>query len=280
LTAAAVLVKPMWALLILVAVALLIPYGVTRRGAWLVMTVVLVVGAGPLVLWEKRNIEQAGFHGISDISGKTVWRGLAARVRAELTGQNRFAVEDATLREDSAWPLSVEAAHEERWRRARDIFQAHPFLTVACFVVSAAEHMAHPSPDVLAPVKLNFRGDYWVLGGLWAAMVLLAGVGLLSARTEGSSEAGSIDRGWLMMFMAITFLLTLTSGMAFGAGSRYRASLETIIPILTGAGLVRVSGYARRLGASDNVPYHDRAREVAAPASDLGAASGDRGALR
>jgi hypothetical protein len=42
-----------------------------------------------------------------------------------------------------------------------------------------------------------------------------------------------------LTFLVICLLLTLSSGISFGAGSRLRAPLELIVPLLAAVGLVR-----------------------------------------
>jgi Dolichyl-phosphate-mannose-protein mannosyltransferase len=246
-TAAAILVRPIWPLLLLVGVAVVLMFGPLRKKTWLALAVVIVTGATPPALWTMRNAEVAGFHGLSDNAGKTVWRGLASRVKSELTGQDRFGLERATQLDDSVWPLSVEAADAERWRRAKALFHDHPVLTVSSFLRSAAEHMVHPSPDVLGPAKLNFHGDYWVLGLLWAGMVCMACAAFMPVRDDTREVGGPIERSWLVMMLAMCLFLTLASGVAFGAGSRYRAPLEVIIPLLTGTGILRLFRYRTRV---------------------------------
>jgi hypothetical protein len=244
LTGFNVLVKPIWPLVLLVAGALFLQYGPRRKGAWLVLTLMLASAATPLFLWEVRNIHQANFHGLSDAGGKAVWRGLAARVRAQVSGQDRFVLEKATLEEDSAWSLSVQEADTERLRRAKAVFKEHPLLTVYCFLRSVAEHTVHPSPDVLTPAKLNFKGDYWVLAGLWGGIMVLAFAGLISP-PEMKPEMGQIDRSWLITLLAICLALNFSGGIAFGQGSRYRTPLELIVPLLAGIGVIRLLYYRR-----------------------------------
>jgi hypothetical protein len=246
LTASAVLVRPIWPLVILIAGALFLRYGPARKGAWIVLTVMLITAATPLFLWKARNIQEANFQGLSDISGKTIWRGLASRVKAEVNGEDRFVLEGVAIREDTSWSLSVQEADQERWRRSIAIFREHPVLTVYSYGRSVAEHMVHPSPLlVLTPAKLNFYGDYWVLAILWAAFLTLACLGWWSA-SDIDRDYGTINRSWLMTILVICLLLTLASGMAFGAGSRYRAPLELVVPLLAGIGLVRLYQYWAR----------------------------------
>jgi len=189
-------------------------------------------------MWRVRNETEAGFRGISDISGKAAFLYLAPRVDAAAHGTNRYEAVLAASREDAQWELSVQQADDEHWRRATAIFREHPYLTAYSFVRSATEHAIHPSPDVLAPARLRFRGDFFVLGIIWAALLLLAALGCLCS-PDPSWDDGEINRRWLLTLLAICLFLTLLSGISFAAGSRLRAPLELIVPLLAAIGLVR-----------------------------------------
>ena len=238
LTSAAVLVRPIWPLVLLVALALFLRYGPRRKGVWLVLTVMVVCAVTPLYLWKIRNVHEAQFNGLSDISGRPAWHGLASRVKAQVDGTDHWPIYRAALLDESTWGLSIQEAHNERWRRARAVFREHPFLTIYCFALNAAENIVHPTPMLLKPAKLNFSGDFWLLGLVWGGLLILAGFGLCcTPNTEWDN--GVIDRGWLLVLLAICGLLTLSSGVCFGAGSRYRVPLELIVPLLAGVGLIR-----------------------------------------
>jgi hypothetical protein len=251
LTSFAVLVRPVWPLVVLIPGALLFCCGLRRKEVWLLVIVTLVCAATPIELWKWRNQKVAHFNGLSDIPGKTVWRYLAARVVAEATGQDRHFVAGAFTDEDRQWSLTVpvQQAENQRLQQAKAIFMQHPFLTVYSFVRSATEHAIHPSPDVLSWAKLNFHGDFFILGSIWLAMLVLAFFGLCS-HANSEWDHGDINRRWLSAVMGVCVLLTLMSGVSFAAGSRLRAPLELIIPFLAATGLLRV---IRPVRAS--VPY-------------------------
>jgi glycosyltransferase involved in cell wall biosynthesis/phospholipid N-methyltransferase len=239
LTAAAVFIRPIWPLVLIISGALFLQYGVRRRGAWLVLAVMVVSASTPLFMWKARNMQEAGFHGLSDISGKAAWRYHASRVKAQVDDADRWTIVRAAVLDEGKWDLSVQEADDERWRRAKAVFREHPVLTVYSFVRSAAEHMVHPSPDILASARLNFYGDYLVLALLWGGFLVLSYLGW-GCTPDCVWDNGSIDRGWLFTLLVICLLLTLASGMSFGGGSRLRAPLELIVPLLAAVGLVRV----------------------------------------
>jgi hypothetical protein len=112
-------------------------------------------------------------------------------------------------------------------------------LVVYTFALNASEAIIHPDPDILKRAGLNFSGDTWVLGGLWAALLIFAGLGLCCSSDEERDD-GLIQRKWLLAILGICLLLTLSSGITFGAGSRLRAPLELIVPLLAAIGLVRL----------------------------------------
>jgi glycosyltransferase involved in cell wall biosynthesis len=152
---------------------------------------------------------------------------------------DRWTIVRAALQEEGKYTLSVQEADDEHWRRAKVVFREHPLMTIYSFALSAGEHIVHPSPDVLTPARLNFYGDYWVLGLVWGGFLVLAYTGWRCS-PDCDWDNGSIDRGWLFTLLVICLLLTLASGISFGAGSRLRAPLELIVPLLAGVGLVRV----------------------------------------
>lgn len=247
LTGGAVLVRPIWPLVIFVAGALLFRYGFKRKGIWVLLIAMLVCASTPLSLWKERNRREGQLNSLSDIPGKTVWRYLASRVTAEANGQNRHKVSSSAYQEERNWGLlSRQEADNERWRRAMVIFREHPLLTVYSFTRSAVEHTIHPSPDILAYARLNFSGDFIVLAGLWTGLLILAFFGSLCERNPAWDD-GTIDRSWLLTILVICGLLTLSSGISFGAGSRLRAPLELIIPLLAGIGLSRAAHAFRHI---------------------------------
>ena len=238
LTGIAVLIRPISPLVIFVPLALAFSYGFKRRGSVTLLAVAIVCAVIPVEFWVHRNRTEAHFASLSDIPGKTAWRYLAARVNAEVTGQNRHLASMAAYQEDGKWALSAQEADQEHWKRANAVFRQHPFLTVYNFMRSAIEHAIHPSPDVLLPAKLSFRGDFFILAAIWAAMLALATLGSLCS-SDPAWDDGEINRKWLLTLLAICSLLTLLSGISFAAGSRLRAPLELVIPLLSAIGLVR-----------------------------------------
>jgi len=241
LTSAAVLVRPVWPLVLLVAGVLFIRCGVWRKRTLVsfTLTTMVICAVTPLVFWKKRNWQERHFDGLSDVSGVAAWEYLASRVRAEVNDQDRFEVLKATELEESSWGLSIQEADNERWRRARVVFYEHPFLTLYCFTRSATEHIIHPSPDVLRPARLNFPGDFLTLGLLWGGLLILAYVGWISASNQDRTE-GRVNRTWILTILIICLLLTMMSGMSFGQGARLRTPLELIIPLMAAIGLLRV----------------------------------------
>lgn len=247
LTAAVILVRPLWPFLLFAAGTLVFRYGLRRKGAGLVLVVMLVCATLPLALWVVRNGQEANFYGLSDISGKAAWWCLGSRVLAQADGSDakRWEIYHA-LRDDdyvTLRNLPVQQANDVRWQRAKAIFREHPFLTVYSFSLSVFEHMVHPSPQItLEPAGLNFPGDYWILAGVWGGMVALAWVGVRWTSNHAVGVA-KVDRGWLLAILAVCLFLTLLSGVSYGGGARFRVSLEIAVPLLAGVGLVRVCWY-------------------------------------
>ena len=240
LTGLAVLVRPIWPFIILTAGAFLFCYGPKRKLVLVLLAVFLVCATAPVALWIARNQREAQFNGLSNIAGVTVWLYLAARVRAEATGESRYAVSKLAYQEEQRWDLALsnQEADKEKWRRSNIIFRQHPWLTFYSFVRSAFEHSIHPSPDVLRAVKLNFPGDILVLAVLWGGLLALSAYALLRAIFQRGFKDGYIDWRFLLAMLSVCGALTLTSGISFAAGSRLRAPLEAIIPLLAAAGLV------------------------------------------
>ena len=243
LTSAAVLVRPIWPLVPLVAIALFLLCGDKRQRAWILVAVMLVCAATPVYLWKARNLREAQFDGLSIMPGVNAYRYLSSSVKALLKGAegDRYAYKKAADEEERRWSqgLSIQATNDERWRRAIAFFREHPILTVYAFALNAGEAIIHPDPGILKPAGLNFSGDTWVLGGFWAALLIFAGLGL-GCTPDGERDYGLIQRKWLVALLGICLLLTLVSGIAFGAGSRLRAPLELIVPLLAAIGLVRL----------------------------------------
>jgi Dolichyl-phosphate-mannose-protein mannosyltransferase len=246
LTGIAVLVRPIWPLTILIAAAFFFYngyYGAKRKGVWLLLLVNLACAITPLALWRDRNQREAHFDGISDISEHTAWLYLAARVRAEITGLNRYEVSRLAEDERNNWgvPLSSQEAATEAWRRSAAIFREHPLVTVYSFGCSAFEHFIHPSPDVVRAVRLNFFGDIVVLAILWGGLLLFSAYALLRPISNPTWEDGYIDWQFVLAMLVVSGALTLSSGVSFGAASRLRAPMEVIVPLLTAVGLVRLT---------------------------------------
>jgi hypothetical protein len=55
-----------------------------------------------------------------------------------------------------------------------------------------------------------------------------------------------IQRKWLIAVLGICLSLTLASGIVFGLGSRLRAPMELIVPLLAALGLMRIIHMMRR----------------------------------
>ncbi len=242
LTSAVVFVRPVLPLIPLVALILFVfSPGDRRMRAWMLSAVMVICALLPMHLWTVRNIQEAQFHGFSDVSGKAAWQWLASSVQGQVPGAagDRWAILREAEEAETKWTLSLQDADTERWRLASRVFRDHPFLTVYTFGLNAAEAFIHPHPGILTPASLNFRGDTIVLGGVWAGLVLCAAFGVRHAWTGGQRDE-IVDRKWLMALLMVCSVMTLTGGVGFGAGSRYRAPLELIVPLLAGVGLVRL----------------------------------------
>ncbi len=262
LTSGVVLVRPVFPLIALVALTMVALYPFKRRLAWLMVAVMLVCTLLPLQLWKMRNMNEAQFNGFSDVSGKAAWQWLASSVKAKIPGASgdRWAMLKDAEQDETHWTLSLQEADDKRWRLAKDVFTAHPFLTGYVFALNAIEALIHPEPDILLPARLRFYGDTIVLGGLWLALALCAAIGLGHVWNSGFVDP-AIDRGWLMAMLMISILLTLTAGVSFGAGARYRVPLELIVPLLAGVGFVRVATIVhlkRRTIAAGMSPFQIR----------------------
>jgi hypothetical protein len=242
-TSAAVFVRPIWPLVVLVAIALLLLCGDQRKKAWILIGVMLLSAASPIYLWKARNQREAQFDGLSIVPGVNVYQYFAPAVKAQLKGaeKDRWAMLQAARKEESQWSqgLSIQETNDERWRRANAFFREHPFLTVYTFALNAGEALIHPHPSILEPSGLNFSGDKGVLAGLWMILLMLAGLGVGST-LDRNQAGGLIQRKWLIAILGICLLLTMASGITYGAGSRLRAPMELIVPLLAATGLMRI----------------------------------------
>ncbi len=243
LTSAAVFVRPIWPLVPIVAIALFLLSGDKRHKAWILVAVMLVCAAAPLYLWKDRNLREAQFDGFSTKPVENALIYLSASVKAQLRGAkgDRWVMKEAAREEERQWKqgLTIQQINDERWQRASAFLREHPTLTAYTFVLNAGEAIIHPDPQILKPAGLNFTGDTWVLAGLWVALLILAGVGLWNI-LNGDRDFDMIQRTWLLTLLGICLLLTLASGTAFGAGSRLRAPMELIVPLLASIGLMRL----------------------------------------
>jgi len=140
-------------------------------------------------------------------------------------------------------------ADKERWRRATAVFTEYPLLTLYNLVLGAAETAIHPSPDVLSAAKLRFAGDYWVFAAVWTGVLVLSCFGS-GHDTDTPAEHFAVRRKWLSALLIVSVSLTLTSGVCFGAGSRYRIPLELSVPLLAASGLWRLIFSSRELSFS------------------------------
>ncbi len=238
LTSAAVLVRPNWPLVLLVALTLFLRYGPSRKGVWAVLAVMVFCAVTPLYFWKVRNINEAQFHGLSNIASKTAWRYLAARVQAQVEGLDRTTVRHRVRLDDRSWDLSIQEADNERWRRTADVFREHPFLTVYCYALNVGEHILDPSTYILKPAGLNFSGDSLALKLWWGVLLIFSILGWL-CKSDDKVDYGKIDYGWLLPLLGVCLLLTLSTGISFNGGARLRNSLELIVPLLAAVGLVR-----------------------------------------
>lgn len=240
MTSVAVLVRPAWPLVPLIGLVLFFLYGGKRLRSWILIAVMLASATAPLYLWKARNFHEAQFAGLSDTAGTAAYQYFASSVKAQIKGAegDKWTLMRLARAEEANWTLSAQEANDERWRRVKDVFREHPVLTIYTFASNAGGAIVHPDPFILTPAALNFPGDVWVLGGMWATMVGLACLGLAYA-PNAERDDGLIERKWILSLLSICLLLTLTSGFSFGGASRFRAPLELIIPLLAGVGLVR-----------------------------------------
>jgi hypothetical protein len=239
-TASAVLVRPIWPLVLLIGGVFLYLYFPKWKGVWVLFSILLIFAVTPLLLWQARNQQVSQFNGISDNGAKAAWLCLASRVKAQVNHEDKWSVYHRAGLEHANWNMSTVEADRERWRRAKAVFREHPVLTIYCFLLSGAETAIHPSPGVLSPAKLHFYGDYWVFALLWGGLLILAGLGWHYS-ADADFENGTTDRNWLSGLLMVCLLLTLSSGVCFGGGSRYRMPLELIVPLLAAAGLSRIA---------------------------------------
>lgn len=249
LTSVAVLVRPIWPLVGLVAIALFFLCGDRKKKAWVLVAVMLVSAALPIYFWKARNQREAQFDGLSIVPGFNAYQYFASSVKAQLKGAegDRWAMLQAARKEEKQWSqgLSIQETNDERWRRAMAVFREHPHWTVYAFTLNAGEALIHPDPQVLKPAGLNFTGDTWVLAGWWMALLMLAGLGGCST-SDRDRDGGVIHRKWLIAVLSICLLLTMASGITYGQGSRLRAPMELIVHLLAALGLMRIIPAMRR----------------------------------
>lgn len=241
MTSAVIFIRPVFPLIALVAVTMFALSPLRRIYACLLVGAMIVCAVMPLHFWKMRNMNEAQFDGFSDVSGKAAWQWLASAVKGQVqgTGGDRWMMLRKAEEEETHWRFSLQQADAERWRLAKDVFRAHPFLTVYVFLLNAGEALIHPQPGILTPARLNFSGDTIVLGGMWLAFVFSAALGTAHVLDRAHSEA--IARNWLLAMLIICGALTMTGGVSFGAGARYRIPLELIVPLLAGVGLVHIT---------------------------------------
>ena len=66
-------------------------------------------------------------------------------------------------------------------------------------------------------------------------------------------DDGEINRRWLSALLIVCLVLTFLSGISFAVGSRLRAPMEAIVPLLAAVGLVRaVRAFAWNFGTHSN----------------------------
>ncbi len=243
LTGAAVLVRPIWPLVIVVAIALFVLCGDQRKRAWVLVAVMLISAGAPIYLWKDRNQRLAQFDGLSIISGINAYQYFVPSMKAQLKGAegDRVVLSEAARKDEWQWSkgLSIQERSDERWRRAKAFIQEHPFLTAYTLGLNAGQALIHPDPQVLKPAGLNFSGDTWVLAGLWIALLMLAGLGICCT-PDRDRDGAVLQRKWLIAVLGICLSLTLASGIVFGLGSRLRAPMELIVPLLAALGLMRI----------------------------------------
>jgi hypothetical protein len=250
LTSAVVLVRPLWPLVPIVAVALCLLGRDKRLKTWILVAVMLACASTPLYLWKARNLKEAQFDGISMTSGVTAHVYFASSIKARLNGGDgdRSAAMRAAYEEEASWDLPLQAMNDERWRRVRALVEQHPFLSLYSFASNVGAAAFAPDPAILKAPGLNFTGDCWTLGVIWAAYWCFALIGVCCPQDKERYN-GVIQRDWLLVLLGICLLLTVASGLSFYGGSRFRASLDLIVPLLAGVGMVRVVTYIKRKSA-------------------------------
>ena len=233
-----VLVKPVWPLVPLFGGALLFCKAL-RGKRLLAMTITLALAVVPVSLWIHRNSREIGYAGLSTISGATAWFYLAQRVRAYTEGGDRSAYHAAARKQSINAKLYPTKYDAENWNRALEVFRNHPFITAYCLFLSAAEHTLHPGDRrILQGARLDFTGSFGVLVSLWGALLMLVLIGGWFAATTKVYK-DSMDATWLIILFSICTFLTLLSGISYGAGSRLRAPMELIVPVLASIGLLQ-----------------------------------------
>lgn len=248
LAAAAILVRPLWPFMILVALGLIFMRGRLAKKA-LAVAVMLLVGIAPLLYWIHRNATQIQYSGMSTVSARTAWFYLAQRVTAHVQGRDRYTVSREANKDAINYRLYPKQADALYRQQALAAFREYPVFSVGLFFLSALEHLLHPEARVLEIAKLGFPGVFWLLAFFWGGLLTLSIAGAVSLRLT-SNDPG-VDRRWILIILMVVCSLTLASGITFGAASRMRSPMELIIPLLAGVALVRI-GMNFRAGARLN----------------------------
>ena len=169
-------------------------------------------------------------------------------------GGNRFEIRTAEREEMKNWEMSLWQADRECMRRAIEVYAEYPFITIYCFLRSAAEHCVHPGPKILDAPGWRFRGDSFVLGVIWCGYIVLALSSVRSLCLRGQSTSRESLRV-LCGIVAICCLLTLASGLSFGQQNRLRAPLDICTALLAGIGVSRAMRSSAKWGVSQSEPF-------------------------
>lgn len=247
LTSAVVLVRPLSPLVLIVALALFLLRRDKGLKTWILVAVMLTCASTPLYLWKERNLREAQFDGISMTSGITAHVYFASSVKARFKGAagDLASVKRAAYEEEATWDLPLQVMNDERWRRVRALIEQHPFLSLYSFASNMGAAVLAPDPSILKAPRLNFAGDFWALGVMWVAYLSFALIGVCSPQDKEREDC-VIRKEWLLGLLGMCLLLTVPSGLSFYGGSRFRAPLDLMVPLLAGVGLVRVVKYFKR----------------------------------